>query len=238
MKTLTAKKMKMALAALLSLTLLIGTISFEQSARAAVETKSLTLNQTLAAQKKLSSMDGHYAAVIQNGSISVWGKRQTGEPDTPSKLKNIVAVASSRAKSFALKKDGTIAQWGTGKKLPPKYEGVNPSGTKDAIAISASGGTLLTVHRTGKISFYHYVDDGGHPIMNVPKGLSGIKDVAAGAAHALALKSDGTVVAWGKDYMGNTRVPKGLSNVVAIAAGSTVSAALRSDGTAVAWGQG
>ena len=32
---------------------------------------------------------------------------------------------------------------------------------------------------------------------NVPAGLSGVVAVAAGAYHSLALKADGTVVAWG-----------------------------------------
>ena len=63
--------------------------------------------------------------------------------------------------------------------------------------------------------------------------------VAAGEHHAVALKSDGTVVAWGspssQDY-GQATVPDGLSSVVAIAAGFTHTLALKSDGTVVAWG--
>jgi alpha-tubulin suppressor-like RCC1 family protein len=34
---------------------------------------------------------------------------------------------------------------------------------------------------------------------NVPVGLSGVTAIAAGTVHNLALKSDGTVVAWGCD---------------------------------------
>ncbi|BBI35540.1 RCC1 domain-containing protein [Cohnella abietis] len=238
MKVLTARKMKTAGMLFLALTFLISTISAGGTVSAAEETKPLTYQQVLASQKKLSSMDKHYMAVKGNGSVSVWGARQKGEPTTPNSLKNIVGVASSRSKSFALRKDGSIAQWGTGKDLSPVTMGINPSTTKDAVAISSNRGTLLTVHRTGKVSFYHYIDDGGHVITNIPKNLSGVKDVSAGDSHALALKSNGAVVAWGKDYAGNTRVPSGLSNVVAIAAGTTVSSALRSDGTAVAWGMG
>jgi hypothetical protein len=63
--------------------------------------------------------------------------------------------------------------------------------------------------------------------------------IAAGYYHSLALKSDGTVVAWGAtgvvDY-GQADVPAGLSGVTAIAAGGSHSLALKSDGTVVAWG--
>jgi len=52
----------------------------------------------------------------------------------------------------------------------------------------------------------------------------------------LALRSDGTVVAWGYNSNGQTNVPAGLSNVVALAAGLDHSLALRDDGTVAAWG--
>ena len=57
--------------------------------------------------------------------------------------------------------------------------------------------------------------------------------VAAGQSHSLALRSDGTVVAWGSDLSGQTDVPEGLKDVVAIAAGDFYSLALKSDGTIV-----
>jgi hypothetical protein len=72
----------------------------------------------------------------------------------------------------------------------------------------------------------------------MPVGLSNVMAIAGGTFHSLALKSNGTVVAWGAvgwDY-GQTNVPAGLSNVVAIAGGSSHSLALKSDGTIVAWG--
>jgi alpha-tubulin suppressor-like RCC1 family protein len=41
-----------------------------------------------------------------------------------------------------------------------------------------------------------------------------------------ALKGDGTVVAWGRNDLGQTNVPAGLNTVVAIAAGHAHSLAL------------
>src|SRR5262249_41224462 len=46
--------------------------------------------------------------------------------------------------------------------------------------------------------------------------------------HSLALRSDGTVVAWGDNTFGQTNVPPGLRSLAAIAAGRTHSLALTS----------
>src|SRR5204863_175263 len=54
--------------------------------------------------------------------------------------------------------------------------------------------------------------------------------VAAGFYHCLALRENGTVVAWGYNNYGQTNVPAGLSNVVAIAAGGYQSIALLGQG--------
>ena len=74
-----------------------------------------------------------------------------------------------------------------------------------------------------------------------------ISAIAAGAMHSLALKSDGTVWAWGDNGLGelgngtttasSTPVEiTSLTGVTAIAAGYFYSLALKSDGTVWAWG--
>jgi uncharacterized repeat protein (TIGR01451 family) len=76
---------------------------------------------------------------------------------------------------------------------------------------------------------------------SVPSGLSGVTAIAAGGAHSLALKGDGTAVAWGcgdGTDAGQCSVPSGLSGVTAIAAGGRHSLALKGDGTVLAWGCG
>jgi hypothetical protein len=50
--------------------------------------------------------------------------------------------------------------------------------------------------------------------------------ISAGANHSLALKADGTVVAWGSNIKAQTFVPAGLSGVIAISAGWDFSLAL------------
>ena len=77
--------------------------------------------------------------------------------------------------------------------------------------------------------------------------LAGVTDIAAGAYHNLARRSDGTVWSWGWNGLGQlgdgttaprsgpVRVP-GLTAVTAVAAGGFHSVALRDDGTVWAWG--
>ena len=81
----------------------------------------------------------------------------------------------------------------------------------------------------------------------IPPNLGQVVAVAAGVAHSLALRADGTVAVWGAGEtndpsdgldFGQSMVPAGLSNVVAVSAGYLHNLALRSNGTVVAWGAG
>ena len=85
-------------------------------------------------------------------------------------------------------------------------------------------------------------------------GLGNITQLSAGWGHALALRSDGTVWAWGQNDYGqigdgnrpaNRSTPfqvKGpggvgvLSNIIMVSGGDCSSAALRADGTVWTWG--
>jgi alpha-tubulin suppressor-like RCC1 family protein len=99
-------------------------------------------------------------------------------------------------------------------------------GSVPSFSHAASGQVFLWNHPAATVS-------------NVPPGLTNVVAVAAGLDHLLALREDGTVVAWGKDSgYGETHVPSGLSNVIAISAGWLFSVALRSDGTVITWGHG
>ncbi|NIP50953.1 MAG: hypothetical protein GWN67_03145, partial [Phycisphaerae bacterium] len=57
----------------------------------------------------------------------------------------------------------------------------------------------------------------------------------AGYWHSLALRSDGSIIAWGRNNCGQATTPDG-NNYIAVSAGHSHNLALRSDGSIVAWG--
>ena len=64
-------------------------------------------------------------------------------------------------------------------------------------------------------------------------GLSNVVAIAGGYGHSLALKDDGTLVAWGGNWAHQSDLLAGLTNVVAIASGGYQNLALLSALTAV-----
>lgn len=91
--------------------------------------------------------------------------------------------------------------------------------------------------------FPQYINAGP---LRVP-GLSGVVAISAGETYSLALKSDGTVWAWGDSYTSSrsdktpdtqhipTQEP-GLSQIIAISAGRVAPLALKADGAVWMWG--
>ncbi|MCX8157379.1 MAG: immunoglobulin domain-containing protein [Verrucomicrobiae bacterium] len=76
----------------------------------------------------------------------------------------------------------------------------------------------------------------------VPPGLRDVIAVVAGENYNLALRRDGTVVAWGDRWESSLPnyvpmlMPPGVTNVTAIAAGNHHALALRADGSVMVWG--
>ena len=180
-------------------------------------------------------------ALLENGTVKAWGGNAYGQlgdentsgpeegctcsklPEAVSGVSSATAIAGGAWFNLALLSNGTVKAWGE-----------NQFGE---LGIETSEGpehcTVSTV-----------------PCDSTPTtvaGLTGVVAIAAGAWHSLALLSNGKVMAWGKNTVGqlgnntttDSDVPvevEGLSGVVAISAGYAESMALLSNGTVMAWG--
>jgi alpha-tubulin suppressor-like RCC1 family protein len=171
----------------------------------------------------------HNLALRANGEVIAWGFNDFGDADVPAGLSNVVAVAAGVYHSLALKADGTVVAWGANGTLCCTATGnlgetQVPVGLSNVVAIAAGRGVSLAVKADGAfMSWGAYYDPlGGGDKLEIPEGLTNVVAVSAGdALFGLALKADGTVVAFGAsngNLEGQMNVLNGLTNVVAIAA--------------------
>ena len=71
---------------------------------------------------------------------------------------------------------------------------------------------------------------------SVPAALGAPREISAGCTHAIAIRSDRSVLAWGSNSFGQAQIPPGLTGASQIAAGCDHNLALRTDGALFAWG--
>jgi hypothetical protein len=78
------------------------------------------------------------------------------------------------------------------------------------------------------------------PGNGIPESLADASVVAVDSSpytnYNLAVRTDGTVAAWGDPTAAPMTLPQGLDHVVAVSAGPTYALALKDDGTITAWG--
>jgi alpha-tubulin suppressor-like RCC1 family protein len=116
-----------------------------------------------------------------------------------------------------------------------------PVNVTNAIAVATGGynnyyGHYLALGADGKVTAWgNNIPSYGETNVSALSN-SFVTAIAAGAQQSLALKSDGTVYAWGYGGYGQTNPPAGLNSVTAIAVGGYHDLALKSDGTVVGWG--
>ena len=175
--------------------------------------------------KSVSTGYSHSLAVDGNGNVWAFGDNSWGElgdgtttqrnvPVQVSGLSDVVAVAAGYYHSLALKNDGSVWAWGY------NYYGQLGDGAREFSPIQ------LPV-----------------PVSGLGAG-SQVVAIAAGYQFALALKSDGSLWAWGMNNEGQIGIKKEeswvhivpqrvdtINNVVAVSAGDGHTVALKADGT-------
>ena len=175
-------------------------------------------------------------------------------------------VGGGFAQFAALRRDGTVWTWGDGDSgqlgngqwtnsdAPVQAVGLS---NIVAIAVPSFGDFDLALDASGRVWSWGAndygqlgLDDGLFEDEDTPAvipGLTNIVAIAGGSGHALALKSDGTVWAWGDNAYGDlgdnsdegrddAEPVSGLTNAIAITSGDCHCFAICADGTVRGWG--
>jgi alpha-tubulin suppressor-like RCC1 family protein len=216
----------------------------------------------------------HSLAVRRDGTVWAWGANWSGvlgngttqAHATPAQvpgLSSMVSVAAGTMHSLALKSDGTVWAWGanyTGQlgdgTFQQRLTPVQVVGLTNVVAIEVQSGASYALRADGTVwawgpNFSGELGDGSQdfsrPTAGPVLGLTKVVAVAAGSSHALALRQDGTVWAWGSNSFGQlgdgtksdaglAQQVQGLHGVVAVAAGQQHSIVLKQDGSLWTWG--
>ncbi len=229
----------------------------------------------------LSAGYSHSLSLGPNGTVWAWGSNAWGElgngtvgstatplPVEVSGLKDVVAVAAGSTFSLALREDGTVWAWGNNERgqvgngtfgSSAVSSPVQVSGLTDVVAIAVTHNSCLALRSDGTVWAWGWNGSGMLGVglsdlrVTTPAQVVGLTDVAAiaggGGGFSLALRSDGTVWAWGLNgsrQLGANAPPyrvvstplqvPGLEDVVSIAAGWAHAMALCADGTVRTWG--
>jgi alpha-tubulin suppressor-like RCC1 family protein len=171
----------------------------------------------------------HLLALQDDGTVVSWGSNNYGQTNVPAGLSNVVAVAGARDHSLALRRDGTVVAWGAN----DAGQSSVPPDLSNAFAVSASiawpqtaGNLVLTT--AGAVT--------GWPTAAPELGTVTALATGSSPATGLAIRSDGTLAAWGDNTFGLTNLPPGLTNVCAAAIPWYHCLALKLDGTVSGWG--
>ncbi|HEX9365852.1 MAG TPA: chitobiase/beta-hexosaminidase C-terminal domain-containing protein, partial [Vicinamibacterales bacterium] len=173
------------------------------------------------------------------------------------------AIVTGSSTSLAVRPDGTV--WGWGRNMSGSADDgttlqrLNPmaGGLTGVRAIAGGGSTSFAIMPDGTVQAWGdngqgQLGDGATEFeRHLPAQVSGLTNVVGidtGSSHAVALKSDGTLLTWGANFFGQLgdgtttqrSVPvtmSALTGITAVSAGGNHTLALKSDGTVWAWGR-
>lgn len=239
---------------------------------------ALTTVAPFAATPKISVGGEHMLLLKSDGTVWAWGRNQYAQAGTgkstsgvPTKLEGlsgVVDIAANGSNSLALKADGTVWAWGSRSWGITGPDGSNASTPTQVTGLaqqvflaSAHGGTGFSIDTAGKVWAWgrdSYAElgsgktnSGNYPEPRLVPSLSNVVKVVTADNHALALKADGSMVAWGEDAKDTALaglaygyIPPTAVNKVASAADVEISPvnsigvsyALNADGSVQGWG--
>ena len=197
----------------------------------------------------ISAGRSHTAGLRTDGTVVVTGfnYRECEVPD----WKDIIAISSGDSYTVGLKSDGTVIATGNSGYGPCNCN-VDVLEWKDIIAISAgeshtvglkSDGTVVSTSLKDYIEYENWQASDGEFVSTrmidhdeyKKCQVSEWKDIiaiSAGKSHTVGLKSDGTVIATGKNGGGQCNVSE-WKDIVSISSGDSYTVGLKSDGTVI-----
>lgn len=171
----------------------------------------------------------HSLALKTDGTVWAWGDNDWGQlgdgTSTPRSapvqvmgLDNVVAIAGGKVFSYAIKSDGTVWAWGdnsqgqlgngttTDSTVPVKVDGLSNvkavrAGLYHGLALKQDG-TVWSWGYTGLAPLGTDITVTARLYPVQVAGLSDVTAVSAGGLHNLAIKDDGSLMAWGSNYYG------------------------------------
>ena len=177
-------------------------------------------------------------ARLSDGNVLAWGYNAQGECDVPPLPPGLsyVQIDTGDGATIARRSDGSVIIWGDcfygscGEYQPPPGMAFVDVDADSCYFARLSDGSVVQFGQFGGCS-------AGNP-PPLPPGVFYVEITSSCAGHALARRSDGSVVAWGLNDSGQCNVPvlpPGIS-YVEIEAGCTQTVLRRSDGAVLAFG--
>lgn len=180
----------------------------------------------------------HNLALRTDGSVAAWGSNTYGETSVPAQsIPDVLAIDSGFSYALLLRLDHTIQTLGVPAGFDPRTLGFANINNSNIIMTSADYSSNLALREGGEI--VQFGQGAANGLHNVPSPDPDIVSIATGEGHGLALRSNGTIEAWGCEgsrAFGQCDVPLPNDDFTAVAASQTHSLALKSDGTVVVWG--
>ncbi len=187
----------------------------------------------------------HSVAIKSDGSVVAWGNNTYGQTNVPLGLTNANsitnhAVAAGYAHSMVIRENGTITVWGNNSygqtNIPSVLISTNYTSSNPVVGVSAGYGHCAALTSNGQVIAWGENNYGQTTIptilgTNIPVTpnaptnsqtpiSSQIVQISTGAYHTMALRRNGTVVAWGCNASGQCNIPSSLNNILQIAAGA------------------